>query len=118
MSVHALSPNGQSVLFVTDARHNGTFDVYSAPVAGGSYTLLGSSIQSPYAGLTADDLPESVKISPESQRVLYRTAGTPPENGLYSVPINGGASVRLVQPCGLFLRTTGSFRPTDPLSWR
>ena len=88
----ALSPDGKWAVYTQDAEADGTVELWSVPVYGGTPRRLcgvlpsGSSV-GPFA------------ITPNSQRVVYLAPqDTPGVDELYVVPIAGGASTKLNGP--------------------
>jgi hypothetical protein len=88
-----VAPNGQRVVLIHKHRENLRVELYSAPLTGGG-PPVGLSAAGEHSGFVA--------ISPDSARVLYTVhAGTgqpgdPQRNELYSVPIAGPASARVM----------------------
>ena len=85
-----ISPNGNRVLYLADATDNGSFDLYSVAIAGGSSTQLNGAL----AG--ANGVERDFLISPDSNSAVYRSdEGTDTLIELYSVPLTGGGPTKL-----------------------
>ncbi len=92
-----ISPNGTRVVYSADATDNGSFNLYSVAITGGSSTQLNGAL-----GGAAGVEPDFV-ISPDSTKVAYRSDElTDNVLELYSVPITGGTPIKLnsVLPSG------------------
>ncbi|MEM6283478.1 MAG: dockerin type I domain-containing protein [Chloroflexota bacterium] len=86
-----VSPDSTTVIYSADQETDGTEELYSVPISGGTPVKLNGTLR-----LLGRVL--AFEISPDSKRVVYRA--TQDNNGpdLYSVPIGGGAFVKLNGP--------------------
>lgn len=85
-----ISPNGNRVLYLADATDNGSFSLYSVPIAGGTSTQLNGELDGA-AGVKPDFV-----ISPDSNTAVYRSdEGAETLLELYSVPMTGGIPTKL-----------------------
>ncbi|MCS6909263.1 MAG: hypothetical protein NZM11_01650 [Anaerolineales bacterium] len=91
-----ISPDGQYVVYKADRLNDGSDEIYSVPITGGTPVRLNVDPEPPFqVGLYA--------ISPDSRWVVYIV---PPQSGqgfatpadLFRVPIAGGTSVKLNGP--------------------
>lgn len=88
-----VSPNSQSVVFVSDQEGNGDYGLFSVPITGGPNIKLSGS-----ASLRSGDF-GVFRISPDSSRIVYRSQDVLEDViELNSVPIDGGDSVKLNPP--------------------
>ena len=78
------------MLYLADATNDGTFDLYSAPIAGGSLEKVSTGVAAGYS------IEPSFLISPDSARVVFRGATVAAQAyQLFSAPAGGGTVVRL-----------------------
>ena len=92
---YEISVDGSTVVYQTNTGGSGVDELFSVPIGGGTITQLN--------GPLADG--ETVgffELSGDGSTVVYTTEPVggfeDPANGLYSVPINGGAKTRLNEP--------------------
>ncbi|MEM1119869.1 MAG: DPP IV N-terminal domain-containing protein [Bacteroidota bacterium] len=91
-----ISPNSSRVIFTADAFTNQEFDLFSAPIDG-SAAATKLTPERLSSGESISSL--GLQISPDGSRVLYRSDHeTEGVTELFSVPILGGASVKLNLP--------------------
>ena len=82
-----LSPDGQRVVFLGDLRQQGLAEVYSAPIDAAQPAVpLNGTLRS---GAFVE------RIAPDSRSVLYLARQDTDQLELYTVPIEGGPSLRL-----------------------
>lgn len=87
-----ISPNSQTVVYLADQDIDGTPELYSVPIGGGSVVKLNGT-------LAGTDGVRAFKISPDGQFVVYVADELDNfDDELYSVPIGGGASTKISQP--------------------
>jgi len=86
-----ISPNGDRVVYRADQREDNVFELYSVLIEeGGEAVELSGTLTG------GEDVSEGFQISPNGDRVVYRAdQDTNNVIELYSVPIEGGAVVRL-----------------------
>ena len=85
-----LSPDGQTAVFIADARANEVNELFAVNAEGG----LPIPLSPP---MTTDNMVLDFIISPNSQQVVYWTGSAEGETtGLYAVPIHGGTRIDLV----------------------
>lgn len=88
-----VSPDGSRVVFTGDLEFNGMSELYSVPTRGGQRVRLSGDHL-----INGGNVDSEFQIAPNSQRVVFRADKD--ENDkfeLWSVPITGGAPVRLNQ---------------------
>jgi Tol biopolymer transport system component len=90
-----ISPDGEHIVFLADARTDGQYELFSVPTIGVTPVLLSS-------GLSDFDGVVYFLISPDSQHVVYSvgSGGINPDQ-LFSVPIGGGSPVELFHTDGV-----------------
>jgi Tol biopolymer transport system component len=85
------SPNGARVLYVADQTADTVDELFSVPATGGAAVKLNGAL---VAG--GDVLSNSLRFSPDSNRVLYVADQSTDENfEVFSVAATGGAAVKL-----------------------
>lgn len=90
----SISSNSTRVVYLADADTDKRDEVFSVPIAGGNSVKLSIPLQ-------ADQDAERVKITPDSNRVIYVVNKSPQElwqDEFYSVSITGGVSKKLNGP--------------------
>jgi Tol biopolymer transport system component len=88
----AISPDNQRGVYVADQDTDEVFELYSVPIGGGTPVRLNGPLVS--GGDVLADY--NIKISADSSRVVYRAdQDTNDVFELYSVPIGGGAPIKL-----------------------
>lgn len=91
----AISPNNQRVVYIADQQTDEVDELYSVPIGGGTPVRLNGTLVSGGDVLQAYD----IQISADSSRVVYLAdQDTNDVSELYSVPIGGGASIKLNGP--------------------
>lgn len=93
----AVSPDSSRVIYQADQQTDETFELYSAPIAGGPVVKLNGLL------LAASPGAFSVAVSPDSSRVVYmanQDVATYTE--LYAVPLLGGPALKLNSPLSSF----------------
>jgi len=91
---HALTPDSSTAVFIADGDQEDVFELYAAPVAGGSRVKLSGPLA---AGSDVLDL----RLVPDGTRVLYRVQDDHGSSKLYDAPLDGGqAPVDLSQSSG------------------
>lgn len=86
-----ISTNSQTVVYLADQEIDGTPELYSVPISGGSVTKLNGT-------LAGTDGVRTFKISPNGQTVVYVADELDNfDDELYSVPIGGGTSTKISQ---------------------
>ncbi len=87
----AFSPDGSRVVYRADQQVDERFELYSVPVTGGTPVLLNGPL------VAEGDIPfGAFAVSPDGARVVYRADQAADERfELYSVPLTGGAAVKL-----------------------
>ena len=90
----AASPDGKFIVFLADLDTNAKFELYSVPVDGSGADVVRLNVP-----LVKDGDVGAFKISPDSKTVVYQgdAFGDSAEE-LFSVPIEGGDSIRLNPP--------------------
>ena len=84
-----LTPDGTTVLYIANLRGPDTYDLWAAPIEGGTPRRLNGPT------IAAGGV-QSFKISPDGQTVVYwADADTDAQYELYSVPFEGGAATKL-----------------------
>ncbi len=85
-----LSSDGNTVVYRADQDTDEVFELYSAPIGGGTETKLNGSL------VSGGDVFTSFQISADDTRVIYvADEDTDGVSELYSVPIGGGTSTKL-----------------------
>lgn len=89
----AVSPDGQWRVEVADFARHQVFELWVTPAVGGVQRKIGHAVQ------PLEDVGSSVKISADSQRVVYTQGETASGNGwlLWSTPIDRQAGQRISQ---------------------
>ena len=88
------SPDSSRVLYLADQDTDGVYEIYSVPIGGGAAVKLNGPLS-----MESDVSSGGLQFSPDSARVLYRAdQDTDGVCELYSVPIGGGATVKLNAP--------------------
>jgi len=90
-----ISPNSERVVYVADQRSDGLFELFSVPIAGGTVVRLSADL--PAGGdVGALQRNPDFLISSDSQRVVYIADQNQDDTReLFSVPLEGGATVQL-----------------------
>ena len=92
---YEISADGSTVVYQTSTGGSGVDELFSAPIGGGTVTQLNGP-------LADGETVSFFELSEDSSTVVYTTGPfggfDDPANGLYSVPINGGAKTRLNEP--------------------
>ena len=83
---YKLTPDEKTVVYLSALDGNGNFELYSAPITGGTSTKLHGSLRA---------TGQVFEISADGQRVVYISSKDGVKE-LYSVPITGGSAVKLV----------------------
>lgn len=97
-----ISPDSNRVVYTIRKTQFGPVALYSIPINGGDKVKIKPDEQVYHA----DNF--TVRISPDSTRVIYETYDS---NQIYSVPITGGARVRLFSPQAGEYNSRFSFSP-------
>ena len=90
-----ISPDSERVVYIADQRSNSLFELFSVPIGGGNAVRISGDLPGGgdvgATGRTAD-----FQISSDSQRVVYLAdQNVDGQRELFSVPIAGGAAIRL-----------------------
>jgi Tol biopolymer transport system component len=95
-----IAPNSSRVVYLADQEVDTRFELYSVPVQGGTVTKLNPAlvangdVSGDVSGTTLLD--ERPQFTPDSSRVVYRADQAADQVfELFSVPVGGGAAVRL-----------------------
>ena len=91
---YEISPDGNSVVYLSNANPFEAHEWYSVPITGGKSVRLSRTAE------TGEFTAPWIKISPDSRHVLYTVSSSSGFGDMYIVPLSGGASVKLA--------TTGS----------
>lgn len=85
------SPDGSRVVYLADQQVDERFELYSVPVTGGTPVPLNGPL------VAGGDIPRGdFAVAPDGARVVYRADQAEDERfELYSVPLTGGAAVKL-----------------------
>jgi uncharacterized repeat protein (TIGR01451 family) len=91
-----ISPDGSKVVYAADQNVADTLELFSVPIDGGAAVKL--NVPLPPGG----GVGQTFRINADSSRVVYTIVPTQQANKveLYSVPINGGPSIKLNPPLG------------------
>jgi len=89
--VFRISSDSQRVVYIADQETDGTPEIYSVPINGGTVTKLNGT-------LAGNDGVRSFQVSPDGQTVVYIADELDNfDDELYSVPITGGPSTKISQ---------------------
>jgi len=91
-----ISPDGTRVVYAADQETDEVVELYSVPIAGGPVVKLNGPLVTGGDVLVSYGLGNDYVVSPDSSRVLYLAdQELDGKIELYSVPIAGGATVKL-----------------------
>ena len=94
---YQISSDSSRVVYLADQDVNNKFELYSAPIAGGSVVKLNHYLDNQYG-----DVFLGFRISPDSSRVVYRAnLNSLLVDEIHSVPITGGSQTKLNPPLAL-----------------
>ena len=92
-----ITPNSQRVVYMADQDTDDVFELYSVPIGGGTNVKISGPTQ--LNVIDHDDSDgDTILITPDSTRAVFKanTLGGAP--GLYSAPVAGGSATRLSDP--------------------
>lgn len=91
---YQISPDSSRVVYITNRTPPDVNELYSAPIVGGSFVKLNGEL--PVGGNVGVGSGTDFRISPDSSRVVYLADQDSNDRfELYSVPITGGAFIKL-----------------------
>lgn len=98
-----ISPDGARVVYVADQEVDERHELYSAPIAGGAVVRLNPTLVAAGDVRGLSNPERAFAFSPDATRVLYLADQNFDERlELFSVPIAGGAAVRINEPLDAF----------------
>lgn len=92
-----ITPNSQRVVYLANQDSVGLFELFSVPIGGGTSVRVAGATQLNVVDHD-DSAGDTILITPDSSRVLYKASTLGGAAGLFSSPVSGGSVVQLSDP--------------------
>ena len=92
-----ITPNSQRVVYLANQDSVGLFELFSVPIGGGTSVRVAGATQLNVVDHDDSD-GDTIVISPDSSRVIYKASTLGGAAGLFSSPVSGGSVVQLSDP--------------------
>lgn len=92
-----ITPNSQRVVYLADQDTDDLFELYSVPIGGGTSVKISGPSQLNVVDHD-DSTGDTILITPDSSRAVFKATTLGGDAGLYSAPVAGGSAVLLSDP--------------------